>query len=91
MQSHLDEGDDPESVSGGSATEGGERERAAAVCEHCGSCHVVRVRADGSVRVIGTNGTCECGGNDYRVLGAPRKRRDPAADGDGPAGEATEI
>lgn len=47
-----------------------EARRAAAICEHCGSCHVVRIKADGTVRVIGTNGSCECGGSDYRILGA---------------------
>lgn len=50
-------------------TEQGDTRRAAAICEHCGSCHVVRIEPDGTVRVIGTNGSCGCGESDYRVLG----------------------
>lgn len=53
----------------GQQTEEAQPRRAAAICEDCGSCHVVRVRPDGTIRVIGTNGSCECGGSEYRVLG----------------------
>jgi len=71
MQSDVnDDGTESAPSDSGAAADGGER--AAAICEHCGTCHVVRVRPEGSVRVIGTDGHCKCGEDDYRILGAAR-------------------
>lgn len=63
-------------------TDEGDNQRAAAICEQCGSGHVVRVRPDGSVRVIGTSGTCACGGSDYHILGSAGHNQRDATDTD---------
>ena len=39
-------------------------------CETCGSMYPVAVTADGSQRVLGNAGRCECGSRDFRLLSA---------------------
>lgn len=50
--------------------EEGERQRAAAVCENCGTAHAVRLGPDGEIRPIGSgrDETCTCGDGDLRIL-----------------------
>ncbi|EMA38610.1 hypothetical protein [Halobiforma nitratireducens] len=42
--------------------------RAAAICTDCGNVFAVQVRADGTVRPIGTGVTCSCGSDSFDVL-----------------------
>jgi len=51
-------------------TEDSENQRAAAVCENCGTAHAVRLGPDGEIRPIGNgrDGTCTCGDGDFRIL-----------------------
>lgn len=46
------------------------KQRAAAICDNCGSVHAVRLRADGEIRPLGTgNGTdCTCEDSDLRIM-----------------------
>ncbi|RKD89278.1 hypothetical protein ATJ93_4111 [Halopiger aswanensis] len=48
----------------------GERQRAAAVCENCGTAHAVRLGPDGEIRPIGSERAtgCTCGNGDLRIL-----------------------
>lgn len=47
-----------------------EKQRAAAICDNCGTVHAVRLSADGEIRPLGTgNGAdCTCEDGDLRVM-----------------------
>ncbi len=66
-------------------------QRAAALCEQCGSCHVVRIKPNGSVRVIGTSGECSCGADDYHILGPEGPELDGPRDGTAHSGKSNEA
>jgi hypothetical protein len=68
-----------------------ENRRAAAICEQCGSCHVVRIKPDGTVRVIGTSGGCGCGADDYHILGSAGPEPDGPRDGPIVSGNSNEA
>lgn len=45
-------------------------QRAAAVCENCGTAHAVRLGPDGEIRPIGTGRgpACSCGDENLRIM-----------------------
>ncbi|WP_247728626.1 hypothetical protein [Halovivax limisalsi] len=45
-------------------------QRAAAICETCGTVHAVRRRSDGEIRPlgIGSEAGCPCGDGDLRIM-----------------------
>lgn len=47
-----------------------EEQRAAAICDNCGTAHAVRLGPDGEIRPIGTGQGpgCTCGDGDFRIL-----------------------
>ncbi|UHQ97953.1 hypothetical protein HYG81_18630 [Natrinema zhouii] len=51
-------------------TEDNEKQRAAAVCDNCGTAHAVHLGPDGEIRPIGTGKgpACTCGDGDLRIM-----------------------
>lgn len=37
-------------------------------CSECGEIYPVQQQEDGSIRPVGTDGTCRCGGDDFVIL-----------------------
>lgn len=58
----------------------GEKVKTIARCDECEQIYSVRVHEDGTVRPIGSGGSCQCGGTEFTVLEADGLDLDEADD-----------